>query len=165
MKFFGWLYIALLVAVQLIGWYGYGRPAAWTALMVIVVPSSILSGAAFFGFFYWIRSWVALPVVLLMLIQMDVSYSSRHAPGSALLCHAMPQFLGRKVGSLESYIGAAVLLCCMFLLGAIAAFATAEVYRLVTGREKRGGMALFRKAGRSFARWDKKVAGGKDNEA
>ncbi|OYW72796.1 MAG: hypothetical protein B7Z37_23780 [Verrucomicrobia bacterium 12-59-8] len=56
MKFFGWLYFALLVAIQLIGWFGYGRPAAWTALMVIVLPSSILSGAAFFWFYYWNRT-------------------------------------------------------------------------------------------------------------
>ncbi|MCF7785208.1 MAG: hypothetical protein K9N47_03745 [Prosthecobacter sp.] len=165
MKFFGWLYLALLVAVQLIGWYGYGRPAVWKALMVIVVPSSILSGAAFFGFFYWIRASAALPLVLLMFIQIGVSSSSRYAPRSALLCHAMSEFLEKKVGSWEAYFGGTVLLCCMFLLGAVTAFATAEVYRLVTGREKRGGMALCREEGRSFARWDKKVAGGKDNEA
>ncbi len=165
MKFFGWLYIAFLVAVQLIGWYGYGRPAAWTALMVIVIPSSILSGAAFFGFYFWNRTYSVLPPVLLMLIQIGVSSSSRYAPRSALLCHAMSEFLEKKVGSWEAYFGGTVLLCCMFLLGAIAAFATAEVYRLVTGREKRGGMALFSEAGRSFARWDKKVAGGKGNES
>lgn len=165
MKFFGWLYLALLVAVQLIGWFGYGRPAAWTALMVIVVPSSILSGAAFFGFFYWIRSWVALPVMLLVSIHIGVNYSTRHAPDSALLCHAMSQFLEKKVGSWESYFGATVLFFCMFLLGAITAFGTAEVYRIVTGREKRGGAVLFRDVGRSFARWDKKVAGGKGDEA
>lgn len=164
MKFFGWLYLALLIAVQLIGWFGFGRPAAWTALMVIVVPSSILSGAAFFGFFYWIRAYAALPLVLLMLIQMEVSSSSKYAPSSALLCHAMSQVLEKKVGGGETYIGAAVLFGCMFLLGGVAAFATAEVYRLVTGCEKRGGMALFRETGRSFARWDNKVAEEKDNE-
>lgn len=165
MKIFCWLYFTLLVTVQLIGWFGYGRPEAWTALMVIVVPSSILSGAAFFWLFYWNRPWTPLPIMLLVFIQIGVSASSRWAPGSALLCHGMAQFLERKVGSWESYVGGTVLLIAMFLLATAAAFVTAEGYRLYAGCRERGGVALMREAWHELGRFDNEVTGGKGDES
>jgi len=154
MKLFGWLFLALLVAFQLIGWFGFGRSAACTALWVIVIPSSLVSGAAFFGYFFWSRSWVWLPPVLLTFIQIDVSYSGRTTPGSALLSHAMAQFLDRKVGGVEAHFGSAVLLFGMIFLATVAAFCTAEIYRLYTGQGERGGMALIRGAGHALTHWD-----------
>ncbi|MEZ5384134.1 MAG: hypothetical protein R3F13_01325 [Prosthecobacter sp.] len=165
MKMLGWLYLALLIAFQLIGWFCFGQSEAFTALVVMIVPSSLLSGAAFFGFFFWGRSWTWLPVVSLVFVQVEVIYAHRTTPSSALLRHAMSQFLEREVGGWEAYFGGTVLLVAMLLMTALAAFGTAEGYCLFTGQRERGGRALFREAGRLFARWDKQVTGGGNDES
>ncbi len=155
MKSLGWPFLALLVVVQLIGWLGYGRAAACPGLMVIVVPSSCMIGMALFWAFYWKRSWVLCMPVALILIHIEVTFSARTKPGSSLLCHAMNQFLDKKVGGWEAFFAAWLLLIAMLLLAAAAAFGTAEIYRLCTGRGERGGLAFFRDLLRDFAFWEK----------
>lgn len=158
MKSLGWPFLALLAAVQLFGWIGYGRPAAIEAVGVIVLPSSILIGAALFWAFYWNRNWIPVMPMVLLLIHIEVTFSPRTKPGSSLLCHAADQFFGQKMGGWETFFANWLLLISMLLLATVAAFGTAEVHRFCTGQGGRGGRAFFRDLLRDLAFWEKTSA-------
>ncbi|MDI1314402.1 hypothetical protein [Prosthecobacter sp.] len=155
MKFSGWLYLGLMVTFQLIGWFGFGKANACQALMVIVIPSSILTGLAFFGFYYWNRLWVMIPPAVLLFTYLGLSHSNRTTPHSALLSHAMSEFLEKKINSFEDSLAGAFLFFGMLFIAMAVAFCSAEIYRLRTGRRERGGRALFRDASRSVDPWGK----------
>ena len=164
MKLFGWLFLALLAVIQLIAWVVFGKAQATAALALCVFPGSVVCGAAFVWFFYSDRGWLWLPLMLLVVIQVEVSHSSRYAPHSALLDHAMSSIFDRKIAAGETDIASYVLLAVMFILAGVSAYVCAEIYGLSTGRKDVQGKIFFRDVGRAFAQWDKSVAGGKRDE-
>lgn len=147
--------LTLVVTVQLIGWFAFGKERALAAVCFNVFVGAVVLGVFCYYLFRLNSASCAVCLFVIFGIEMSLMQGTTKWTRDSLFYYAMEDLAGRKTGVFETGMVMDVVLISMGVIMIITAVITAKVSKSLKKGDETGPASFLKDAWSRFTEWEK----------
>ena len=146
--------LTLVLAVQFIGWFAFGKEQAIIAVFINTCVASVVTGIFCYYLFRLNQASCLVCLMVIFGIHMSLMQGTTPRRRVSLFYYALDVLAGKKTGVFETGMAMDVLLVFMGIITIITAMVTAKVSKSMKRMHSTGAISFLKDVWSSFTKWE-----------